>query len=120
MMTEAAAAERRRRADDAPRLSSAAPTLVSMRLEIEIFRDGVPLSNSKHIRRIVVSDAPALFELPCLDGFCREGGHDITRALLNGLSQRSQRFRGEEECSGRTGSAYCRCVMHFVAVAEYA
>src|SRR6266849_2479094 len=66
-------AERRRREEDAPRLCDQVPNLVSLKLEIEE-RSGV--TGVKHIRRVVVDRAPALFLVPCGDSKCADGEHD--------------------------------------------
>jgi len=56
-------AERRRREDDAPRLSAEVPRLLTLRLEIEERSGGSVVAEPVHVRRIVVEHAPALFFL---------------------------------------------------------
>ncbi len=112
-------AERARRAEEAPRLAAEVPELRSLHLEIEVYRSDYPLSNSKHIRRIVVDQAPALFELPCMNSFCQEGGHDLTSPILRALKHGTTRFHGEDGCNGQTGSAQCSCVLRYVAIAVF-
>src|SRR5689334_13742570 len=73
--------ERREREDRAPRLRDELPTLTSLRLDIEERRNGVEV-DPPHVRRIVVASAPALFELTCGDPHCGDGGHDVTRVIL--------------------------------------
>ena len=84
MRSEAAAraAERRRREDEAPRLTNLVPKLESLKLEIEEHHAGVRLAESVHVKRVSIPHAPALFDLPCLDSFCKDGGHDMTDAIL--------------------------------------
>ena len=112
-------AERRRREDQAPRLIERVPRLESLRLEIQELRDGVCVLESKHVRRIPVDHAPALFELPCLDGFCEDGMHDLTQAILRELEAGATEFGGEDACSGHTGSSACHRVLKYVGVATY-
>src|SRR5260221_5777003 len=112
-------AERRRREEEAPRLTSAIPNLESLRLEIEERRAGGALSEAAHVRRIVVERAPALFVLPCHDSACKEGGHDVTLQIMRSLPEGSTRFTGEHPCAGQVGSAECRRVLVYVGIATY-
>src|SRR5690349_3413612 len=111
--------ERTRRADEAPRLLAEVPALLSLHLEVEVFRGEYAVSNSKHIRRITVEAAPAVFEMPCVNSFCRDGGHDLTFEVLRSLRRGIPRFEGEDGCRGRTGSAECSCSLRYVVVATY-
>src|SRR5689334_11753022 len=83
-LTDAAmrAAERRRREDEAPRLLARVPKLESLKLEIEERRPEATSADVQHVKRVVVESAPALFEIACCDRACKDGGHDITRAVL--------------------------------------
>jgi hypothetical protein len=109
-------ADRRQRENDAPRLSGEVPCLMSLRLEIEE-RTGV--GGTKHIRRIVIGSAPALFLVPCGDPRCTDGEHDLTYAVMRALRARETSFEGTDECMGSTGSSNCGRVLHFDARAEY-
>jgi hypothetical protein len=111
--------ERRKREDEAPRLIAQVPKLLTLQLEIQELRGSVPLDESRHVKHVVVQHAPALFELPCHDQACTDGGHDITSAILRSLSSGATRFEGKHECRGRTGSADCQRVLHYVALATY-
>ena len=113
------AADRRRREDDAPRLRGAVPALDSLRLEIEERRGGGVLAGGAHIRRIMVEHAPALFDLPCGDRACKDGGHDLTRTILGALQRGEPRFEGEDRCSGSLGEAPCGSVLRYVGIATY-
>ncbi len=112
-------AERRRREDDAPRLIERVPQLESLRLEIHELRGGSTVPESIHVRPIPVASAPALFELPCLDSFCKDGVHDLTRAILCALESRVTKFEGEDACTGHAGNADCQRVLRYVATATY-
>jgi hypothetical protein len=109
-------AERRRREEEAPRLCDQAPSLVSLRLEIEE-RSGI--GAVKHIRRFVVTSAPALFLVPCGDSRCADGEHDLTTVVMRALRARETSFLGTDECTGTVGSSACPRVLHFQATAEY-
>jgi hypothetical protein len=113
------AAERRERENAAPRLSHELPNLLSLKLEIEERSDSSPVSQPKYIRRIQVQSAPALFLVPCGDPNCTDGGHDVTRTVMDALHQHRTGFSGSDGCHGSLGSASCTRVMHFEAVAEY-
>jgi hypothetical protein len=113
------AAERRKREDDAPRLRATVPKLESLELEFRESRAGVQMADVTHKRRVVVERAPALFELPCQDSSCRDGGHDITREVMRALQDGLERFHGEDLCRGQVGQAECRRVLTFAGVAAY-
>jgi hypothetical protein len=113
------AAERRKREDSAPRLQERVPELKTLILEIHELRGTVAIDESKHVRHIVVPHAPALFDLPCLDPSCVDGGHDVTNQILRSLTAGETRFEGEHACHGRTGSADCQRALRYVAVATY-
>jgi hypothetical protein len=114
-------AERRRREDEAPRLSAEVPRLRSLRLELdEHTRDGVVSTEPAHIRRVVVENAPALFYMPCGDARCKDGGHDITRNVMDALRAGDTRVEGEDACSGSQGSGQCGRILRYVGIATYA
>jgi hypothetical protein len=112
-------AERRQREDDAPRLSTEVPELVSLSLEIEERSESTAALQQKHTRRVVVTSAPALFLLPCGDPKCEDGGHDVTYAIMRALRARETEFSGEDSCCGALGQSQCRRILHYVAAAEY-
>ncbi len=114
-------AERRRREDEAPRLSAELPQLRTLRLDLdEHTRDGIVSTEPAHIRRIVVEYAPALFFLPCGDARCKDGGHDITRVVMDALRAGHTRFEGDDECSGSQGSGQCGRILHYIGTATFA
>ena len=111
--------ERRRREDEAPRLAAVAPDLASLRLEVSEKRGDVGIAEAAHIRRVVVEHAPALFLIPCGESSCKDGGHDITRAVLRGLENKATVYEGDDPCSGQTGTASCSRILVFTAYATY-
>jgi hypothetical protein len=112
-------AERRRREDEAPRLRVVIPRLSACRVEIQESHAGSRTPDVTHTRRIIVERAPALLIIPCGDSSCRDGGHDITSALLRGLREGRAEIRGEDTCHGQVGSVDCGRVLSFTAFAEY-
>ena len=112
-------AERRQREDSAPRLSSEVPALLSLCLEIEESSDATTVSRPKHLRRIVVERAPALFLVPCGDPRCTDGGHDVTSAIMNALQKRQTTFSGEDKCNGYLGTSPCTRILRYDATAQY-
>lgn len=112
-------AERRRREEAAPRLTERVPKLESLRFEVQELRAGAVIPESTHVRRIPVPHAAALFEFPCLDSFCKDGGHDLTQTILRQLENRSPTFEAEDACRGQTGNAMCQRVLRVVAHATY-
>jgi hypothetical protein len=111
--------ERRRREDEAPRLSALAPDLETLKLELTEKRGSIGVPEATHIRRVVVEHAPALFLIPCGESSCRDGGHDITHAVLRGLQNKATVYEGDDPCSGHTGTAGCSRTLLFVAYATY-
>jgi hypothetical protein len=111
--------ERRKREDEAPRLAQVAPDLATLRLEVTEKRGDIGIAEAAHIRRVVVEHAPALFLIPCGESSCRDGGHDITRAVLRGLEMKSTQYEGSDPCSGQTGTAACARTLVFTAYATY-
>lgn len=110
-------AERRRREDDAPRLSKEVPDLASLRLELaERAGSGSPL---RHIRRVLVDRAPAVFIVCCTDPRCVDGDHDLTSAVMRSLRAHQTKFAGTDDCTGTLGPSPCGRVLQFEAFAEY-
>jgi hypothetical protein len=112
-------AERRRREDEAPRLRDVAPDLIACRIEISERRAGSTSAEVTHTRFLMVTRAPALVLVPCVDEACRDGGHDLTTLLLRGFRERRADIRGEDICQGDVRTAHCGRVLSFTATAEY-
>ena len=72
-----------------------------------------------HVRRVVITSAPAHFEIPCGDPSCDGGGHDLTQVVMRALKSRVERFDGEDVCHGSVRSAQCGRVLRFAASATY-
>jgi hypothetical protein len=117
----ARAIERRQREDEAPRLKQRISALKELRLEIEERADGGTNIVARHIRRIVVDRAPALFMIPCSESRCHEGGHDLTDEIMRALGSKSTDFQGEDRCFGQLGMGPGSCgrVLNYAAHAEY-
>lgn len=109
-------AERRQRENDAPRLREQVPGLKNLKLDVE---ELCGQARTRHIRRIVVDRAPAMFLVPCGDPRCTDGEHDLTLAVMRGLRARETSFGGTDECTGGLGSAFCARILNFTATAEY-
>ncbi len=112
-------AERRRREDEAPRLLTQVPKLESLRLDVEEQSGGGGVGEPSHIRHIVVDHAPALFWLPCGDPACKDGGHEITDAVMRALYAGQPQFEVEDTCHGQTGNAPCRRLLRCIGSATY-
>lgn len=97
--------ERLQREHEAPRLRERVPALATLRLEVTERRGTT--DDSKHTRIVVVDSAPALFSLTCGDHECRDGGHDVTSAVMRGLLAGATLFEVEDVCYGSLGSAEC-------------
>jgi hypothetical protein len=104
--------ERRQREDEAPRLIKEVRRLTS--LHIDVVNGG-----TQYVWRIVVERAPALFEIACLEPACTNGGHDITRSVMQALRASSVRFEGEGVCPGDLPLGACGRSLKYVAKATY-
>jgi hypothetical protein len=111
-------AERRRREDEAPRLSEQVRDLESLRLELEE-RCGDTGASPKYTRRFVVARAPALFFVPCGDPRCLDGGHDLTNTVMHALRTQQTSFEADDTCGGALGNSQCARVLHVDGIAEY-
>jgi len=111
--------ERREREDAAPRIHAAVPRLLSLSLQIRESRDGQDLPEVAHVRRIIIERAPALFEIPCADPGCQDGGHDVTREVMAALRAAHTTFQGQSECGGEVGNGHCGRLLHYVGAATY-
>ncbi len=113
--------ERRREEDAAPRLAAQVPLLRSLRLSLSFHRGEVRIGDASYVRVVVVPTAPALFNIPCSDSSCRDGGHQITGAMLKALRAGLTEFRGEEPCRGSVGASGgpCGSVLTYEAQATY-
>jgi hypothetical protein len=114
------ARERRQREDDAPRLWQQVAQLQELELRFEDYQGDGEVLSSRHIRRVVVERAPALFEVPCQEPKCRDGGHDLTGEIMRALRALSTDFDGEDRCRGQLGAADCHRILRFVGRATYA
>lgn len=105
---------RREREDSHSRLRDVVPKLATLYFEVSSRQGKTTLSETKHVRRFVVDQAPALFELHCTNAACVDGGHDVTRATLDALRKQSERFEIDEPCQAACGRA-----LQVVGVATY-
>jgi hypothetical protein len=114
-------ADRREQEDRAPRLATMIPTLESLKLDVQERRGTWPSANPEgsHVRRIVVSTAPALFLITCHDPECRDGGYDVTSLVMRALRARESRFEAADQCRGHVGSADCQRVIKVFGSAAY-
>jgi len=112
-------ADRREREDSAPRLVAVVPRLLTLNLHVSERRAEGRNADTSYVRRIVVGSAPALFALGCGDTSCKDGGHDLTYAILRALEAGKTAFEGDDTCQGSLGSASCGRVLHYVAEATY-
>lgn len=112
------AAERRQREDNAPRLSAEAPQVANLNLVIAERTSDVG-AESVYTRRVVVAQAPALFDIPCGDPACEGGGHDITTPVMRALRDRLATFEGEDACHGSVRTSQCTRVLRYSGEATY-
>ena len=82
--------------------------------------DNAEVPGSRRARPIVVANAPAWFELPCVNPACTDGGHDVTRSVMKSLLDGDKQFEGSHVCDGYVDQEPCRRELHYVATATYA
>jgi len=112
-------AQRRRREDEAPRLIATVPNLMSLKLQLQESKGDVTVAETGHIRHVVVAHAPLLFDMPCRDPACKDGGHDLTSAIVRELKAGQTRFEGEHACTGYVNDGPCERVLRYIATATY-
>jgi hypothetical protein len=100
----------------ATRLQREVPSLKTLR--IAVTEIGM-LTHQKHLKHVVVANAPALFVFPCGDTQCEHGGHDVTSNILYSLRALRTEFTGEHSCDGSVGSSSCRRSIEFRGFAAY-
>ena len=113
------AAERRERESAAGLLLVQVPRLATLEIAVEERRGDIKIGETRHVRRFVVNQAPALFEMRCTDRRCTEGGHDLTWQVMNSLRAMAGRFEGEHTCDGNIGQDGCDRVLRFIGTATY-
>jgi hypothetical protein len=113
-------AERRRREDESPRLLALVPKLLTLKFRLEERRATSSITETAHVRPIVVSNAPALFVFPCQNSACEHGGHDVTAAICAFLRAGREHMEGEDACRGQTGNADCGRILRYIVTATYA
>ncbi len=64
--------------------------------------------------------AGALFEIPCSEPKCQDGGYDVTADILRALRARREDFEGSSQCRGIVGDKECGCSLMFIGQAHYA
>jgi len=111
--------QRWRQADDSPRLSSEVPRLETLRIAVTEWRADNEINGSNFVRIYPVPAAPALFLLPCGDQACHDGGHDITREVMQALRAGLTSFEGKDPCYGSQGTGQCTRVLAYKATATY-
>jgi hypothetical protein len=112
-------AERRKREDEAPRLSTVAPNLEKLRIEVLERSSSIVRPEHTHVRHVVVTSAPALFVIPCQDRQCKDGGPELSAEILAHLGRKLEHFEGEDACAGTVGTVPCTRVLGYVADATY-
>jgi hypothetical protein len=111
--------ERWQREDESTRLSTEISQLSALKIVIEEWRGELHISGARYTKHVIVSSAPARFEVPCGEVRCQEGGHDITYELMRGLRDRQATIEGRSECRGTVGDLLCDRVVRYTAFATY-
>ncbi len=114
-----ARSERWKREDEAPRLKEKVPTVTSLRLDLEELEEERPIIGTRRVRHIVVDQAAALFEIPCSDSKCENGGHDVTRQVMEALTKLQSTFEFQSACAGESGQRPCGRVLAVTASATF-
>ena len=112
-----AAAARRERENGAARLKVQVPKLETLEIAIEERREGVGAAETRHVRRFVLANAPAMFDFPCSDRSCTSGGHDLTREIMMSLVALKTHFEGDHHCGSNVSPGSCARILRYVATA---
>jgi hypothetical protein len=100
--------QRDERENAADELAQRVPDLTSLSIEIRETRPEGCVSDTYYIRRVVLEQAPALFEVVCFDPRCEDGGYDVTPDIIFALKSRQARFEGHQTCRGTVRLARLR------------
>jgi hypothetical protein len=111
--------QRMAREDAAGKLILRAPDLTELHIQVDETQKGGSVGGRRYIWRVVLTQAPALFEVSCSDPQCEDGGYDLTREILSALASRRTRFEGQQSCAGQCRVNECGRVLHYVATATY-
>lgn len=111
--------ERWQREDESRRLSLEVQGLLTLKIVIEEWRDEQFISGARYTKHVIVTGAPARFEVPCGEPRCLDGGHDITSELMRALRDQRATVEGRSECRGGFGDRGCTRVVRFAAFATY-
>ena len=111
--------QRTEREQAAGKLLQRIPDLAGLSIAIHEARPGGCTSDNHYIRRVVLESAPALFEVPCSDTRCEDGGYDVTREVLHALAARQLQSEGHQSCRGRCGPIDCGRSLRWVTTATY-
>ena len=111
--------ERREREDAAPRLRERVGRLLTLSIDIDDHVGPTMMAKTRYVRHVVVERAPALFRIPCSEPGCEDGGHDVTREVMQALLAGEPEFSGEDVCVGYRGGKDCNRVLHFSGRATY-
>lgn len=112
--------ERWRREDAAPRLLDQFPLLRTLTLSLKDKRGESRVTGTERMQHVIVARAGALFEIPCSDPKCQNGGYDVTSEVLSSLRLKRESFAGVADCCGMVGDNMCRCSLSFAARASFA
>ena len=111
--------ERREREDAAPRLRERVTRLQALSIEIDDHLGAMSVAKTRYVRHVVVARAPALFQIPCSEPGCEDGGHDVTTEIMRALLAGEPEFSGKDVCYGHRGGDSCQRVLHFSGHASY-
>jgi hypothetical protein len=111
--------DRWKREDEAPRLQDEVPELSLLKLELHEISGERRVLDSGCVRHIVVPRAGALFEVPCGDSACEDGGFEMTLDILHELRRGHTEFSGEAPCHGSVGYRPCGRVLKYTALATF-
>lgn len=112
-------AARDERENAAGKLRDRVPNLTQLDITVRETRTEGWVTDTSYIRRVVLAQAPALFEIPCSDTRCEDGGYDVTREIIAQLAAGRLEFEGEAACRGRCGAIDCGRRLSYTARAQY-
>lgn len=114
-----AAKKRREQEDAAKRLNEVVPELEALKLWISDNADAEGALPVSYVRHVVVTTAPAFFDLPCGDKKCEEGGHDVTKKMISRLRRGDTSWTGKSRCRGSKKGEPCPRELELEVQAEY-
>lgn len=111
--------QRHEREDAAGELLRKVPDLLTLSLAVHESRPRRIASAPPTTSAASWSSTPALLEIPCSNAYCKDGGYDVTREVLDALMSHKTHFEGDSTSGSSGTSGDCARILRYVGTATY-